>query len=86
MTILITYDLVHKHNDFKDSMKKLGYHESFIDGDKRTIELPNTTLIHFNKDCITAVKDAKSVDSQLGSRLQKCIAVPIENTWDAIRE
>lgn len=85
MTILITYDLEWKHTEFKLAMKELGYYDSFTDGSNKIVPLPNTTLIHFNKDCSSAVADAKSVDRQLGSRLQKCIAVPIQDNWDAIR-
>lgn len=84
MPIIITYDIPCKHREFKEKMFDIGYKQVFKDAKGLDVNLPNTTLLHQNKNATTAKDDAKRVCSTLNISLDRCITSQFGPDWSGI--
>ncbi|MDF2517350.1 MAG: hypothetical protein K0R59_2646 [Sphingobacterium sp.] len=84
MSTIITYDIPSKHREFKEKMFSMGYKETFKDHKGLIVYLPNTTLLHENKDATSAKDDAKKVCLILNISLGRCISSQFGPDWAGI--
>lgn len=84
MSTIITYDIPSKHREFKEKMFAMGYKETFKDHKGLIVYLPNTTLLHENKDATSAKDDAKRVCLILNISLERCISSQFGPDWAGI--
>ncbi|SEN23635.1 hypothetical protein SAMN04488505_10947 [Chitinophaga rupis] len=91
MGILITYDLVEKHEVIKTAMIQMGY-SKVLKWQTTLIYLPNTALYHESSTPQQAIADLKTACAKVGlyegPGLERAFAVTFDNindyTWEAI--
>ena len=81
MATIITYDLPSKHREVKAALFTLGYTETFLDGNRKTVYLPNTTLHHSYKTPAQALQDLRIACSNNYTRLLRCITTQLSSDW-----
>jgi hypothetical protein len=74
--VLLSYDVNKSHTLVKEALEKLGYLDYFMNtNDPKSYQLPNTTMWHPSKSSDQAMKEVKSVCSNLQVTLEKAVAV-----------
>ncbi|MEX2484777.1 MAG: hypothetical protein WED10_09460 [Brumimicrobium sp.] len=92
MKVLITYDINNRHSDVKSELESKGFSDSWLDKNKNTYYLPNTTLWHDNinstieanrvfHETIESLNVGKSPDEII--KVERFIAIPA-TPWSGI--
>lgn len=88
MAIIVTYDVPDKHRELKKALFALEYKDRIPykddKGVERTIFLPNTTVYHTSKTAEQGREDVKSICTNLGVKLERCVATQWGPQWAAI--
>ncbi len=83
MAVIVTYDVPSKHTELKTALKQLGYVDQIPGVTCKIIYFPNTTLFHKTKTSLQAREDVQSICTNLGVKLERCVAT-IWDDWAAI--
>lgn len=83
VNILLTYDISSKHSEVKKAMKAKGYTDHIIDGQNKTVYLPNTSL-NLKKEGAAAAQareDLRAVIAAINSSLPVNAQVVLERQF-----